>query len=80
MAKQQDIKAERGGITRNFHPKTWAAFPPDKYGWVQVSNTPPPVPAAVAKALVGRPPKSPAPVARPIAADVPRDNDDVNSD
>lgn len=81
MAKQKDIRAERNGIFRNFHPKTWALFPPDKYGWVEVRDTPPAVPNVVAKALIGRPPKQPAaPVARPVAADTPRANDDVNSD
>lgn len=45
------IRAKRNGVTRNFHPNTWAMFPEDKYGFVAIPPDPTPPPPVVIAAM-----------------------------
>lgn len=40
MASKNDIKVMRDGDTRYFDKATWAALPPNKYGWKPVVEMP----------------------------------------
>lgn len=45
------VTAERNGLRRTFTRQTWNTVGSDKYGWVEVDVTPPPVPKEVEPAL-----------------------------